>query len=1262
MYGPGGGIINAPSPSGTNDGFRGIVPRCAQEVFNEAEGRTPYSDASVAVSLCEIYCDRIRDLGKAYAHRGDKTTHTADAKVLTLKTSELHQVAVKSRGGFGANDPHSIQQLYAHENLELHEDHKGTVYVKGLTVIPVQSVPEVLSIIETGFKLRATHDTRMNNVSSRSHTIFTFHITQKDRGTGQSTTAQLHLVDLAGSERLSKSESTGQRLVEAQSINLSLASLGKVVVSLATVDPEEGTHSSHIPYRDSKLTRLLQNSLGGNAYTTLIATIHPRMSDLEESISTLQFANRCQTVLNRPKVNYLFPGAEDVAKRLRQLEAEMAITRRDFIKHRLSSAIRLMRLLAEAGINGSLLPDGKFRTENGIIVGLSTDEAEVHPYVIRALALLAPEPSEEDVDLYKAGQETKAKILMEMMSSGSTSRNSSSTHQPGAPMTDEAIERAVQLAISGMATAGGVIGAGNLSGATAILNPGSSNKGGANTPVGTSSNSNPVANTPNSNMVSAPIAPASDIPVMMQQPTVGTNTAVDTTGNHNRSTPTGANTNGFNGINAASARAQTAPLGTVRGNIGGGQLLNNSVPNHHGGNISSSHVPSVHPVPGSTNISSLSPMATTGGGIPYISSNNIPGHSTHKGPLPTNSTNMIMNNVGNNNNTMITNAIPTSNTNKGTVNTMAMNGAVHNNSMGSMSSSMGTVITSTTPRSFTNTNNTNHHAFTGIESSLHVVTTNEQHAFPVNNNNNTPSNIHSGVSSFGGSNNTSPFTRPPLLRAAEGSHITQTMISPEQYTAEVTKLKGRINELKRELDQAKQKAETDVARLTTLAKAATEKSDKAQAEAAEAIRAAKESIIKSNDEHAKQVTSLLLNSNKILTEQERLATSTPRHLIPVLLKSGNTDTKESEFHHHGGTTHLSSPRGHHGSSKHGSIAASSSTLHSPVHFSATTDLDSLRKEYGEAVARLKMGHETDMHNYKQKMDNEITNLTNQMNEMETRFKAKVAGKKKEANDLREQVNALQNRIHQLEKALNLANADPAAKSLGITIPIAKNAFQVTGLTPTSHKSNNHNDGSSSRPSTASSTMNRLPPASPLHTHRPSTSAGSNRFSNNSNYSTNGNSSLLTNNMSAPLGQVVIDPKSGLPRSAFAVSSEAVGKRTIPDEIQFAMHSLDIAKNGQFSNKISSSSSSFNRPSTSSGTTPSSPFNTYQQHHGNGSSLAEQLNQIGTNNHQGAFRNARSGSSNHGSSNPNNNNNGYNYSLNQNSLELQEIPSEQNSNQ
>ena len=303
----------------------------------------------------------------------------------------------------------------------MHEDAKGQVYVKGLSIVTVQSVEEVLELVASSFSLRATHETRMNAVSSRSHTIFTFYVTQQDRGTGQSTTAALHLVDLAGSERLSRSESTGQRMLEAQSINLSLTCLGKVVVALQQSDPADGPHGSHVPYRDSKLTRLLQNSLGGNSYTSLLATLHPRMQDLSETLSTLQFANRCQTVLNRPKVNYLFPGAEDVAKRLRQLEAELAVLRHNSVKFRLCAAVRTMRLLAEAGVNGALMGDGRFRSETGVTIGLTHVEAEQHPYVLRSLAMLSPDPSEEDLDLYQQSQKMRAELLSAVMAAQASS-------------------------------------------------------------------------------------------------------------------------------------------------------------------------------------------------------------------------------------------------------------------------------------------------------------------------------------------------------------------------------------------------------------------------------------------------------------------------------------------------------------------------------------------------------------------------------------------------------------------------------------------------------------------------------------------------------------------------------------------------------------------------------------------------------------------------------------------------------------------------
>lgn len=114
------------------------------------------------------------------------------------------------------------------QNLEIREDAFGNVFVKDLSVIPVTTPEEVITIVQMGFRLRATHETKMNAVSSRSHTVFTMTVVQKDRATGETVTGMLNLVDLAGSERLTKSESEGQRLREALSINSSLSALGKV--------------------------------------------------------------------------------------------------------------------------------------------------------------------------------------------------------------------------------------------------------------------------------------------------------------------------------------------------------------------------------------------------------------------------------------------------------------------------------------------------------------------------------------------------------------------------------------------------------------------------------------------------------------------------------------------------------------------------------------------------------------------------------------------------------------------------------------------------------------------------------------------------------------------------------------------------------------------------------------------------------------------------------------------------------------------------
>lgn len=140
----------------------------------------------------------------------------------------------------------------------------------------------------------------MNATSSRSHSIFTLFIemSEKDEnGEEKFKAGKLNLVDLAGSERQSKTEATGDRLKEAQKINLSLSALGNVISAL--VDGK----SKHIPYRDSKLTRLLQDSLGGNTKTVMIAALSPADYNYDETLSTLRYASRAKQIQNKPKIN-----------------------------------------------------------------------------------------------------------------------------------------------------------------------------------------------------------------------------------------------------------------------------------------------------------------------------------------------------------------------------------------------------------------------------------------------------------------------------------------------------------------------------------------------------------------------------------------------------------------------------------------------------------------------------------------------------------------------------------------------------------------------------------------------------------------------------------------------------------------------------------------------------------------------------------------------------------------------------------------------
>lgn len=190
------------------------------------------------------------------------------------------------------------------DNLQIHEEKNKGVYVKGLSDFYVGDQADVYNIMKQGGLNRAVSSTNMNAESSRSHSIFLVQIQNRNTETGTQKLGNLYLVDLAGSEKVGKTGASGQTLEEAKKINKSLSALGMVINALT-----DGK-SSHIPYRDSKLTRILQESLGGNSRTTLIINCSPCLYNLDETISTLRFGVRAKSIKNTARVNAELSPAE----------------------------------------------------------------------------------------------------------------------------------------------------------------------------------------------------------------------------------------------------------------------------------------------------------------------------------------------------------------------------------------------------------------------------------------------------------------------------------------------------------------------------------------------------------------------------------------------------------------------------------------------------------------------------------------------------------------------------------------------------------------------------------------------------------------------------------------------------------------------------------------------------------------------------------------------------------------------------------------
>ncbi|KAI1719255.1 kinesin motor domain-containing protein [Ditylenchus destructor] len=202
-------------------------------------------------------------------------------------------------------------------SIKIHEDTtNGEIYLKGVTQVQVHSGQEIMDVLKNGSLKRTTAETNMNQASSRSHAIFSLLIKQKRIASIENVeimgldaakeikelevlTAKFHFVDLAGSERLKRTGATGDRQKEGISINCGLLALGNVISALGQVKGK----AAHVPYRDSKLTRLLQDSLGGNSCTLMIACASPSDIDFVETLNTLNYANRAKNIKNRIVAN-----------------------------------------------------------------------------------------------------------------------------------------------------------------------------------------------------------------------------------------------------------------------------------------------------------------------------------------------------------------------------------------------------------------------------------------------------------------------------------------------------------------------------------------------------------------------------------------------------------------------------------------------------------------------------------------------------------------------------------------------------------------------------------------------------------------------------------------------------------------------------------------------------------------------------------------------------------------------------------------------
>ncbi|XP_061355548.1 kinesin-like protein KIN-4A [Gastrolobium bilobum] len=288
--------------TGFKDGCQaGIIPQVMSVLFNKIETLKHQIEFQLHVSFIEILKEEVRDL-------------LDPSSMSKPETANGHAGKMTSPG----KPP-----------IQIRETSNGVITLAGSTEVSVTTLKEMAAYLEQGSSSRATGSTNMNNQSSRSHAIFTITLEQmrklnspseislNDTMNEEYLCAKLHLVDLAGSERAKRTGSDGLRFKEGVHINKGLLALGNVISALG--DEKKRKEGVHVPYRDSKLTRLLQDSLGGNSRTVMIACISPADINAEETLNTLKYANRARNIQNKPVVNR-DPMSNEMLKMRQQLE------------------------------------------------------------------------------------------------------------------------------------------------------------------------------------------------------------------------------------------------------------------------------------------------------------------------------------------------------------------------------------------------------------------------------------------------------------------------------------------------------------------------------------------------------------------------------------------------------------------------------------------------------------------------------------------------------------------------------------------------------------------------------------------------------------------------------------------------------------------------------------------------------------------------------------------------------------------------------